>query len=85
MSVVKTEVGRTFRFLEHRPAAWNPKVRLAWWSASCADCGKPFEVSTPRIDPVHGRINAQGAFDCNVWRRHFSRARCPSCRAKRKA
>ena len=85
MSTVKTDVGRVFKFLEHRPSEWNPKVRLAVWVAPCTTCGTPFETTTPRLNPAHGRINAQGAYKCGVWRKHFSVARCPSCRAKRKA
>ena len=85
MTTVKTDIGRTFRFVEHRPSEWNPKVQLAIWVASCATCGTPFETTTPRLNPAHGRINAQGAYKCGVWRKHFSIARCPACRKARRA
>ena len=85
MTTVKTDIGRTFRFVEHRPSEWNPKVQLAVWVAPCATCGTPFETTTPRLNPAHGRINAQGAYKCGVWRKHFSVARCPGCRKARRA
>ena len=85
MTTVKTDIGRTFRFVEHRPSEWNPKVQLAIWVAPCATCGTPFEVTSPRLNPARGRIDAQMAFRSGVWRKYFSVARCPGCRAKRKA
>jgi len=84
MTTGKTDVGRVFKFLEHRSSIYNAKWTVAVWRATCASCQQPFEITSPRLNPSGGRIDAQMAFRSGVWRKYFSVARCPSCRKARR-